>query len=78
MSPSLLIRPLFGVLYHHTVRDAPFAFLCVCAALYFAQFVLVMAAACVMRRQRSKVQISQIIQISHSTTSRLFTVAVTK
>ena len=59
----LVGRPLFGVLYHHTVRDAPSAFLCVCAAIYFAQFVLVLATAGIMRKQRSKVKIS-----SHSTT----------
>ena len=55
----LVGRPLFGLLYHHTVREAPFAFLCVCAAIYFAQFVLVMTAAGIMRKQRSKIDIIQ-------------------
>ena len=37
------------MLYQHTVRDAPFAFLCVCAAIYAAELALVAAAACVQR-----------------------------
>ena len=47
-------RPLFGALYRLTVREAPFAFLCACAALYLAQFTLVAAAAVITRRQRRR------------------------
>ena len=53
-------RPLFGALYRLTVREAPFAFLCACAALYLAQFALVTAVAAITQRQprRAKVDVN--------------------
>ena len=57
LSLPLACRPLFGALYRLTVREAPFAFLCVCAALYLAQFALVTAAAVITQRQRRRAKV---------------------